>query len=350
MTRQRRYPPTDAGFYPWVPLYKGIANGYIGPFKTHGESWLATLFITNDVAEAAPESVYSKVYPRYSPTGSHATVSGLYEAGELRAYMVDYIENYGLNALRTGVLPRGQGEVPLYLGTGPNCVRPPSNNVFYEAYAALNPNDEDSLVNMSLDTIVRKYGPTIPTYPATERVRIGILTAQRALSDLAAMSKGSAARPNPGLADAIAEVFADLLMLAPPDAFPDGVRLVLDDATALAGRTAYRACAACDETTVYVSERLLGWDSERQAGVLAHELGHVYLMQNGITEAARHDHSERDADAVAFEVLGVVVRYDADDIQTTSPDGVTPRPRRLDAKKNPSTGAGGRGSHRSGGC
>lgn len=139
--------------------------------------------------------------------------------------------------------------------------------------------------------------------------------------------------------------------------FPYSVALVVDEGTALAGRSPDgRGRAATDinddgSATVYIVPRLLDEGHERQCGVLAHELGHVHLLQRAcaVREAAEgnpgglrlakrlEEHSERGADSVAEQLFDVNISYDDEDIQTTGP-GARPRPARLDRplRKNPS--------------
>jgi len=129
------------------------------------------------------------------------------------------------------------------------------------------------------------------------------------------------------------EIFATLIESAPSDAFLEPVRLVVDDQTALQGRKGLdeggRGCACASEGTVFVSRALLEGPATRIKGVLAHELGHVHLLQHG-----DENHSEREADEVARRLFRVDVGYDEDDVQTSGP-GQRPRPARLDRRQNP---------------
>lgn len=130
------------------------------------------------------------------------------------------------------------------------------------------------------------------------------------------------------------KVFKELVERAPGNTFKRPVHLVVDDETALQGRVGLdeggRACAAATADTVYISRALLnGRNDLRLRGVLAHELGHVHLLQHG-----NEGHSERAADEAARQLLGVVVGYDEDDVQTSGP-GTHPRPAHLDRRRNP---------------
>lgn len=127
----------------------------------------------------------------------------------------------------------------------------------------------------------------------------------------------------------VASVFNTLISQAPDGAFPGPIALVVDDKTALQGRSPEgrgHACAEVSERkgTIYIAEKLLHADIDRQRGVLAHELAHVHLLMLG-----QPNHSERDADDKARALFGCIIRYDAEDVQTTSHEGVTPRPARL---------------------
>jgi hypothetical protein len=141
-------------------------------------------------------------------------------------------------------------------------------------------------------------------------------------------------QPNAEDLDYVRGVFASLMASAPEGTFTAPVKLVLDDETALAGRTSLRARAASEVLedgtgVVYIAEVMLDDDKYRQQGVLAHELGHVFLLQSG-----NEDHSERDADDIALTLFGRRINYDRDDIQTVGP-GQHPRPQHLDARSNP---------------
>ena len=94
------------------------------------------------------------------------------------------------------------------------------------------------------------------------------------------------------------------------------------------GRASARAHAWCVEPrggrcTVEVAPKLEDRAFKSICGVLAHELGHAYLLQAGATE-----HSERDADDAAELLFGHVIRYDADEVQTWG-SGQSPRPAHL---------------------
>lgn len=117
--------------------------------------------------------------------------------------------------------------------------------------------------------------------------------------------------------------------------FPQPIELVVDEETALQGRAGIEcggrgcACAGVDDAgkgTVYIVPALLEASSDRQVGVLAHELAHVSLLQRG-----DETHSEREADSEAERLFGYVIRYDDEDVQTIGP-GMAPRPAYLDAK------------------
>lgn len=62
---------------------------------------------------------------------------------------------------------------------------------------------------------------------------------------------------------------------------------------------------------IVIAPRMLSAAPERQAGVLAHELGHALLFRAGLPE-----HAERSADEVAERAMGKKVRYDSEDVQT----------------------------------
>jgi len=133
-------------------------------------------------------------------------------------------------------------------------------------------------------------------------------------------------RKNPGRSEraaTIVDMFNNLIEEAPAGSFPHPVSLVVDEATALAGRTEARACAAADDGTVYIAPKVLSFDRDRQCGVLMHELAHVALLQAG-----QDDHTEREADALAESLWGTQINYDDDDIQTIGP-GTHTRPERL---------------------
>lgn len=94
------------------------------------------------------------------------------------------------------------------------------------------------------------------------------------------------------------------------------------------GRASARAHAWCVEPhggrcTVEVAPKLEDRAFKSICGVLAHELGHAYLLQAGAIE-----HSERDADDAAELLFGHVIRYDADEVQTWG-SGQSPRPAHL---------------------
>lgn len=50
--------------------------------------------------------------------------------------------------------------------------------------------------------------------------------------------------------------------------------------------------------------------SPRRKGLLAHEIGHISLLNKGLME-----HTEHEADAEAMKLLGVNIKYDKDGIQ-----------------------------------
>jgi hypothetical protein len=79
-------------------------------------------------------------------------------------------------------------------------------------------------------------------------------------------------------------------------------------------------CAATPRPTITVLSRLEGQRPDRVFGVLAHEFGHALLFHDG-----HPDHGEQEADDAAFIAMGIQVRYDDDDVQTTGP-GRWPRP------------------------
>lgn len=94
------------------------------------------------------------------------------------------------------------------------------------------------------------------------------------------------------------------------------------------GRASARAHAWCTtprggRCTVEVAPKLEDRAFKSICGVLAHELGHAYLLQSGAEE-----HSERDADDAAELLFGHVIRYDADEVQTWG-SGRSPRPAHL---------------------
>ena len=62
---------------------------------------------------------------------------------------------------------------------------------------------------------------------------------------------------------------------------------------------------------IVVAPKLLRASAQRQAGVLAHELGHALLFYAGLPQ-----HRERDADEAAQHAVGKRVRYDSEDVQT----------------------------------
>lgn len=62
---------------------------------------------------------------------------------------------------------------------------------------------------------------------------------------------------------------------------------------------------------IVVAPKMSRASLERQAGVLAHELGHAILFHKRANK-----HRERDADEVARQVVGRSVRYDQEDVQT----------------------------------
>ena len=75
---------------------------------------------------------------------------------------------------------------------------------------------------------------------------------------------------------------------------------------------------------VTVAPKLLYAPKHRQEGVLRHEIGHAVLLT-----FTSGDHTERQCDEMAEHLFGAPIRYDAEDVQTTRRDGVTPRPARL---------------------
>lgn len=72
---------------------------------------------------------------------------------------------------------------------------------------------------------------------------------------------------------------------------------------------------------VTVAPKLLYAMKHRQEGVLRHEIGHAALLT-----MTTGDHTERQCDEMAEHLFGAPIRYDAEDVQTTRRDGVTPRP------------------------
>lgn len=146
---------------------------------------------------------------------------------------------------------------------------------------------------------------------------------------------------------AITKLFANLVKIASkhykslpassgdagPEAFPNTIVLLIDDDKAFAGRDPRsRAQASCEhvrgKSRVYVSQKLVDAGSDeggvdRWAGVLAHELGHVYLLQRGVEE-----HTERQADEIAECLFGFTIKYDGEDVQTAG-EGKSPRPKYL---------------------
>lgn len=75
---------------------------------------------------------------------------------------------------------------------------------------------------------------------------------------------------------------------------------------------------------VTVAPKLKRAPKHRQEGVLRHEIGHAVLLT-----FTSGDHTERQCDEMAEHLFGAPIRYDAEDVQTTRRDGVTPRPARL---------------------
>lgn len=88
-------------------------------------------------------------------------------------------------------------------------------------------------------------------------------------------------------------------------------------------RRDYAYCIDVKPPAIVYAPKLERADAARIEGVIRHEFGHALAFH-----VYTPDHSERDADTVAAFVLGALIRYDADDVQTTG-EGVTPRPRRL---------------------
>jgi hypothetical protein len=74
---------------------------------------------------------------------------------------------------------------------------------------------------------------------------------------------------------------------------------------------------------IYFSPKILNAAPLRVEGLLRHELAHVVFMQSG-----NFDHTERETDALAEELFGDNIYYDAQDIQTIAP-GKRPRPHYL---------------------
>jgi hypothetical protein len=74
---------------------------------------------------------------------------------------------------------------------------------------------------------------------------------------------------------------------------------------------------------IYFSPKILRAPPARIEGLLRHELAHVVFMQAG-----NLDHTEREADALAEELFGDNIYYDAEDVQTILP-GRRPRPHYL---------------------
>lgn len=82
---------------------------------------------------------------------------------------------------------------------------------------------------------------------------------------------------------------------------------------------AARDMAFSEGTAITVAPRFLTESFNVQGAVLAHELAHCVLLQQGI------EHSERDADALGEEIGGRRISYDARDVQTWG-SGQRPRP------------------------
>lgn len=74
---------------------------------------------------------------------------------------------------------------------------------------------------------------------------------------------------------------------------------------------------------IYFSPKILDAAPLRVEGLLRHELAHVVFMQSG-----NFDHTERETDALAEELFGDYIYYDAQDVQTLAP-GKRPRPHYL---------------------
>jgi hypothetical protein len=77
------------------------------------------------------------------------------------------------------------------------------------------------------------------------------------------------------------------------------------------------------ELVISVAPKLERSARSRIEGIIAHELGHAVAFHRGADR-----HSEREADRIAEELLGIRIGYDRDDVQTTR-GGVRPRPSRL---------------------
>lgn len=100
-----------------------------------------------------------------------------------------------------------------------------------------------------------------------------------------------------------------------------------DEPTAgVTGRARHRARACTDGETVWIRPCLEADGAAVVEGVLAHELAHCWLIQEGL------EHSETECDIAAEELFGVKIRYNKDDVQTTGRGGPRKAP---DVRQNP---------------
>lgn len=92
-----------------------------------------------------------------------------------------------------------------------------------------------------------------------------------------------------------------------------------------------------DSGEIVVAKKLLQQADDRILGILLHEIGHAIdfaLVPTGINNwATRRGRQlaqtpERRADDIVWAVFSAVIRYDADNVQTTEA-GVSPRPEEL---------------------
>ena len=100
-----------------------------------------------------------------------------------------------------------------------------------------------------------------------------------------------------------------------------GVEIVVGEAREFPQPRDFAYCTAAPQITVRPT--LHEQAKHRIRAVLAHEFAHAYLLQRSVA------HTERQCDALANVMFGVVIRYDRDDVQTIATRGVAPRPSRL---------------------
>ena len=107
-------------------------------------------------------------------------------------------------------------------------------------------------------------------------------------------------------------LLSELQAASPPDF---DVALVFGDAGDFPAARDYAFCSWDPETrmaTITVAPKIVKAGGYRVLALLMHELAHAFLMSADV------EHDERDCDAVAEELFGFQIRYDAEDVQTIS--------------------------------